>query len=192
MGVSWIEGDYGAKADVVTLAGNIEYTTRVDINMWGTGKVLSQTHRTVQPTRQKVPSTGLSFDLPLGFSAAWDAGSNTLGLKSDKKLPLGILVTVAEGGLDLPVFADEFMNQIGPAMGAADLKVALSSQVNVGPLPGLLRLGKCTWNARPATFAFVFCGNAQNTYVFVYGSPDADYDQYAPIFYRVLGSAKFQ
>jgi len=192
LNASWVEAKYGAKATVVSLAGSIEYTTVVDINMWGTGKVLSQTHRTIETKREKLPNTSLSFEVPPSFTTAWDASSNCMGIMSSNKLPMGMLVVSAEGGVNLTEFADEFMNTIGPAMGAADLKVALSDQVSVGALPGLLRLSKCTWNSKPATFAFVFCGNAQNTYVFVYAAPNANYDQYAGIFYRLLGSVQFQ
>jgi hypothetical protein len=192
LSANWQPGAYGAKATVVTLAGNTEHTVEVDINMWGTSKVLSQTSRNVPTRREPLPGTGLSFEVPPGFTATWDAGGGFMGITSDNKLPLGILLHAAEGGHDLTVFADEFMKIIGPAMGADDLKPGLSSQLNVGPLPGLLRIGKCTWNGKPATFAFVFCASDNNTFVMVYGAPDANYDQYAGIFYRLLGSIRLQ
>ncbi|MHB8996668.1 MAG: hypothetical protein ACYC63_15585 [Armatimonadota bacterium] len=191
LSAAWVPAQYGAKATVVTLSGSTEYTTNVDINMWGTGKVLSQTSRTIQAKREKLPNAGLSFEVPPGFEASWDAGGGYMGVTATNKLPMGILLHAAEGGYDLSEFATEFMNIIGPGMGAPDMKQVLSDRVSVGSLPGLLRLAKCTWNGRPATFAFVFASNPQNTFVIVYGAPDVNYDQYAGIFYRLLSSIRF-
>lgn len=192
LNASWVPAQYGAKATVVSLAGTTEYTTTVDINMWGTSKTLSQTTRLVQPRREKLPNAALSFEVPPGFVANWDGGGGYMGITATNKLPLGIMIHAAEGGMDLPAFADEFMKVIGPAMGAADLRLVVSDRVNVGALPGLLRLTKCTWNGQPAAFAFVFCGDARSTYVFVYGAREVNYDQYAGIFYRLLGSVSLQ
>jgi len=192
MSASWKEGKFGAEATIVSLSGTTEYTTVYDINMWATSKQLSQTSRTIQPKRQALPNAALSFEVPVGFSANWDAGSGCMFVASDNKLPAGIVVHAAAGGVDLSGFADEFMKLIGPAMGVPDMKQVVSDRVSVGAMPGLLRLARGTLNGKAGTFAFVFAAGPQNTFVLLYGSPNTTYDQYAPIFYRLLGSVRLQ
>ena len=192
MSAAWKEGKFGAEVTVVSLSGQTEYTTVYDINMWGTSQQLSRTSRTIQPKRQTLPNAGLSFEVPVGFSANWDAESGCMFIVSDNKLPAGIVVHAAEGGLDLSAFADEFMKLIGPAMGVPDLQQVLSDRVSVGSMSGLLRLARGTLNGKAGTFAFVFASGPQNTFVLLYGSPNPTYDQYAPIFYRLLGSVRLQ
>jgi hypothetical protein len=192
MSASWKEGQYGATATIVSLAGSTEYTTVFDINMWGTSKQLSQTSRTIIPKRETLPNAGLSFEVPVGFSARWDAGSGCMFVASDNQLPAGIVVHAAAGGVELSAFADEFMKLIGPGMGVPDLQQVLSDRVSVGAMPGLLRLGRGTLKGKAGTFAFVFAAGPQNTFVLLYGAPTVNYDQYAPVFYRLLGSVRVQ
>lgn len=190
LSVNWREGQYGAQATVVSLSGTTEYTTVYDINMWATSKLLSQTTRTVQAVREALPGGGLSFEVPVGFTARWDAGSKCMGIVSDTKRPVGLLLHAAEPGVELSSFADEFMKLIGPALGSPDLKQVLSDRVSVGSMPGLLRLGRGTMKGQSATFAFVFAAGPQATYVLVYGAPTVYYDQYAGLFYRLLASVR--
>jgi len=154
---NWTPAEYGAKVSVVTMDGSKEYTTQLDINMWGTSKQISQKQRTIQPKREQVPNTGLSVEVPPGFTPKWDASSSCLGIVSDNGLPCGMMITVAEPGVDLPQFADLFMQQIGPALGSSDMKQVGSQNVSVGgKMPGLLRLANGSRNGKEATFAFVF------------------------------------
>lgn len=190
---SWKPAEYGAKVTVVSLNGSTEYTTEMDINMWGTGKQLSRKSRTIQPKREQVPGSGLSLEIPPGFSTKWDAESKCMALVPTTSIPAGMLVVAAAGGVDLQEFASIFMRDIGPALGSSDMKQLGSQNVTVGgSMSGLLRIASGTRNGKQATFAFVFFTSPENTFVMVYLAPSQNYDQYANLFYRLISSAKLK
>ena len=186
---TWREASYGAEVVVTSLDGSKEYTTTFDINMWGTSKKKAQSSRSLPIQRIALPGTSISLEIPPGFTSAWDAGSKSMGIKSLAKLPVGILVNVSEPDDNLTLFADLFMKDIGPAMGAQNMTQTASRPVSIGgSMQGLLRMTSCVWNGRNANFAFVFINAKNNMLVVVYGSPSENYDTYANIFYRMLSS----
>lgn len=188
---SWKEADYGAVVTVVSLDGNKEYNTVYDINMWGTSKKISQSSRSITPQRFAIPGTKLSVEIPIGFSSQWNAGSQTLGILPQTKTPAGMLIHIAEEVNNLSEFADLFMKDIGPALGSPDMKQTANQSVSVGgSMQGLLRMARGTKGGKDSTFAFVFFISKNNTIVMVYGAPTENYDQFANIFYRLLGSIK--
>ncbi len=186
---TWREASYGAEVTVTSLDGSKEYTTTFDINMWGTSTKKSQTSRSLPIQRVTLPGTSISLEVPPGFKSAWDAGSKSMGISSTAKLPVGILVNVSEPDANLAQFADLFMKDIGPAMGAQNMQQTASKQVTVGgTMQGLLRMTSCLWNGRNANFSFVFINTKSNMLVVVYGTPSENYDTYANVFYRMLSS----
>ncbi len=188
---SWDIQQYGAKGTIVSLDGNTEYTTKMDINMWGTSKQISRTIRNLPNRRMQLPGSKLSVDVPPGFSAVWNGADTSLVVTPDTKIPIGMLVVLAEPGIDLTEFANLFMRDIGPAMGSPDMKQAASENVTIGgTMPGLLRMAKGTRNGKEAAFAFVFFQTKENTVVMVYGTLSEYYDTYANIFYRLLGGVQ--
>lgn len=188
---TWREASYGAEVVVVSLDGTKEYTTTFDINMWGTSTKKSQTSRSLPIQRIAIPGTSVSFELPPGFTSAWDAGSRSMGIRSQTKLPVGILINVAENDDNITQFADLFMKDIGPAMGAQNMQQIASQNVSVGgSMQGLLRMTSCVWNGRNANFSFVFIKTKSDLLVVVYGTPVENYDTYANLFYRLLSSMK--
>lgn len=188
---SWKPAQYGAKVSVVSLDGNQEYTTEMYINMWGTSERLSQKKRTIQPKREKVPGSSVSLEVPPGFSAKWDPDSKCLALVSDTGIPAGMMVHATEGGLDLDEFTSIFMRDIGAALGADAMNVVASKNITVGgSMPGLLRIANSSRAGKKATFAFVFFTSPKNTVVLLYLSPSENYDQYANLFYRLIGTVQ--
>ncbi len=186
---TWREASYGAEVSVVSLDGNKEYTTIFDINMRGTSTKKGQTSRSLPIQRITIPGTSVSFELPPGFTNAWDASNQSMGIKSQNKLPVGILINVAEQDDNITLFADLFMKDIGPAMGAQNMQQIASQPVSIGgSMQGLLRMTSCVWNGRNANFSFVFIKTKSNLLVVVYGTPTENYDTYANLFYRMLSS----
>jgi len=191
LSASWQIGSYGAKVTIETLSGNTVYTTKRDINMWGNGKELSRSSRTIQVKRVQVPGSKLSFEEPPWFTSRWDASSTSMGIMPTNSIPMGLMITLGEAGVNLPEFADIVMRDIGPAMGAPDLKMVANQNVSVGGrMPGLLRIANGTMNGKAATFAFVFFEAPGNTVVLVYATRSENYDTYANIFYRFLSSVR--
>ncbi|MHB1459654.1 MAG: hypothetical protein ACYC1M_00015 [Armatimonadota bacterium] len=186
---TWREAGYGAEVSVVSLDGNKEYTTTFDINMWGTSTKKGQTSRSLPIQRVAIPGTSISFEIPPGFTNAWDANSRSMGIRSQTKLPVGILINVAENDDNITLFADLFMKDIGPAMGAQNMQQIASQPVSIGgSMQGLLRMTSCVWNGRNANFSFVFIKTKSDLLVVVYGTPTENYDTYANLFYRMLSS----
>lgn len=193
LSANWEIGPYGAKVTVDSLSGSTLYTTTRDINMWGTGKQLSQTSQKVQVRRVTLPGSKVSYDEPPKFTSRWDAGSSGMGIMPSNSLPMGMLLTLAEPGVDLPEFARLFMRDIGPAIGATDLKEAASKSLAVGAgMPGLLRIANGTMNGKAATFAFVFVQSPEHTVVATFATRSENYDTYANVFYGLLASLRFQ
>ncbi len=191
LSASWDIGPYGAKVTVDSLNGSTLYTTTRDINMWGTGKELSKSSKTIQVRRVTLPGSKISFEEPPKFTSTWNAASSGMGIMPTNSIPMGMLITLGEAGVDLPEFANLFMRDIGPAMGSPDLKVAASENVSVAGRNGLLRIANGTMNGKAATFAFVFFEAPGNTVVMTYATRSENYDTYANIFYRLLASVRF-
>lgn len=186
---TWREASYGAEVSVVSLDGQKEYTTTFDINMWGTSTKKGQTSRSLPVQRITIPGTSVSFVIPPGFTSAWDASNQSMGIRSQTKLPVGILINVAEQDDNITLFADLFMKDIGPAMGVQNMQQIASQPVSIGgSMQGLLRMTSCVWNGRDANFSFVFIKTKSNLLVVVYGTPTENYDTYANLFYRMLSS----
>jgi hypothetical protein len=142
--------------------------------------------------REQLPGTAVSLEIPQDFTSQWDAGSRTLGIRANDGRKMGALLTVADPVDNLSEFATLFMRDIGPAMGAQNLKQTVSDRVTVGGKhQGLLRLATCTMNGKPGTFAFVFFAPPNNTIVMVYAAPSDQYDTHAPVFYKMLSSLQF-
>ncbi len=189
---SWVPKQYGAIATVVTLQGNTETTTEIDINAWGTHKVLSKKNRHLPTVRETLPTTSLSFEMPPGFDKQWDPTGRTLALIPRTGLPVGILLNASDGGVDLTEFADIFMRDIGPALGSNDMKTVASQSMNIANRPGLLRIANGSRNGKRATFAFVFVTSPETTVLLMYMSPSDTYDQHASIFYRLLSTVQMK
>jgi hypothetical protein len=188
---SWADGPYGSRVTAVTLKDRTEYTTVRDINMWGTGQQESRTSRTLPVAREQLPGTTVSFEVPPGFSFQWDADSDCMLVLPDDGRRIGMLLHAAPVVGNLTEFADGFMDAIGPAMGASDLRQTAASNVTIGgTMPGLLRTATATMEGMPGSFVFVFVSATNHTIVLLAAGPTADFDQHAANFYKLVGGVQ--
>ena len=156
-------------------------------------RIVSQTLAGQKGRAMRLGTTGLSFVMPAGYSVDGDANALPLMLVSPHKTM--ILGHAEPGGVDseLGVFADAFMRDIGPAMGAADLQTVASSNVQIAPgVPGIMRVANATMQGRQARFAFLFFTTADYVYTWLYGAQVSDYDTCFGGFTALLQTVEFK
>lgn len=156
-------------------------------------RIVSQTLARQQGRAMRLGGSGLYFEMPPGYSVDGDAGSLPLVLTSAHKT---IILGHAEpGGVgsELGVFADAFMRDIGPAMGAADLQTVASSNVQIAPgVPGMMRVADASMAGRQARFAFLFFTTADYVYTWLYGAQASEYDKHLGEFADLLQTVEFK
>lgn len=155
-------------------------------------RIVSETLAGQQGRVMRLGTTDLRFVMPPGYSVDGDANALPLTLVSQNRTMILGHAEVGGVGSELGAFADAFMRDIGPAMGAGDLRTVAASNVQIAPgVPGMLRVANATMQGRQARFAFLFFTTADYVYTWLYGAQATDYDRHFGGFTELLQTVEF-
>ncbi len=139
--------------------------------------------------RHKLSGSSLTFKIPGGFAPHGSLQDNPCLLAGPDKTLL--LLQHGPGTVELALFADEFMNAIGPAMGVPDLTVFEDREVPIAPgVPGLMRVATGTMQTTPAIFAFLMFTTDDPHYVIAYVTSAKAYSTHLGSFQELLSSVQ--
>lgn len=139
--------------------------------------------------RHTLSGSSLTFKIPGGFAPHGSLQDNPCLLAGPDKTLL--LLQHGSGTVDLALFADEFMNGIGPAMGVPDLTVFQDKTVQIAPnVPGLMRVATGTMQTTPAIFAFLMFTTSDSHYVIAYVTTATAYETHLGSFQELLNSVQ--
>ncbi|MFO7947932.1 MAG: hypothetical protein R6V19_14100 [Armatimonadota bacterium] len=158
-----------------------KYQELADRDRKSAEKVLNQ--------RQTLAGSSLTFKIPAGFMPHGSLQDNPCLLAGPDNTLL--LLQHGSGTVELALFADEFMNGIGPAMGVPDLTVFEDKSVQIAPgVPGLMRVATGTMQTTPAIFAFLMFTTDNAHYVIAYVTSATAYSTHLGSFQELLSSVQ--